>query len=225
MTLEELRQRFRVLANDRQEPFLWSDEDVAAWLSDAEAEAAIRGRLLLADDLPAVCEIVVTPPQQVYALHPKLYEIVGLRFKSATEDRAHRLQLVSREWLDEAPRDWHEWAAERGCVRYAVQDERTLRLIGPDSAAGVLRIEGYRLPLSRLENDSDEPEIHEAHHVYLLQWALHQAFSIPDTESFDAERSMRALQAFTSYFGPRPDADLRRSTRIDVPQHNTVFLP
>jgi hypothetical protein len=32
-----------------------------------------------------------------------------------------------------------------------------------------------------------------------------------------------AEAAFTAYFGPRPDSNLRRSTRSDVPQTNKVF--
>ena len=89
--------------------------------------------------------------------------------------------------------------------------------------AGTLHIEGYRVPLKALENDTDKPEIHEAHHRHLVHWALHRAFSKPDSETIDPQRAATAEAAFTRYFGPGPDADLRRSTRHDEVQTNKAF--
>ena len=38
-------------------------------------------------------------------------------------------------------------------------------------------------------------------------------------------RAAMAEQAFTEYFGQRPDSDLRRITREDVPHHVIPFMP
>ena len=65
---------------------------------------------------------------------------------------------------------------------------------------------------------------HKAHHEHLIDWALHRAFSVPDSEMFDANRAAQAEEAFTAYFGPLPDSDMRRITRHDVVHHNTVYL-
>jgi hypothetical protein len=75
------------------------------------------------------------------------------------------------------------------------------------------------------DNTLGKPEIHQAHHEHLLQWALHKAFGIPDSDGFDPGRSALAERAFTAYFGPMPDSDLRRETRSDVPHHNILILP
>ncbi len=50
MNLKALIARFRVLANDKAEPYFWSDEEVSGWLNDAVHEACLRGRLLHSDD-------------------------------------------------------------------------------------------------------------------------------------------------------------------------------
>ena len=50
MNLKSLIARFRVLANDKAEPYFWSDEEVSGWLNDAVHEACLRGRLLHSDD-------------------------------------------------------------------------------------------------------------------------------------------------------------------------------
>jgi len=94
----------------------------------------------------------------------------------------------------------------------------------PD-VVGTLYLEGYRLPLASLSASTDVPEVNAVHHRHLVDWALHRAFSVPDSESFDAQRAGQAEAAFSAYFGPAPDADLRRSTRVDVPQTCEAFWP
>lgn len=222
MTLEELVRRFRVLAQDKVEPFLFETEDVHDWLSDAEAQAAVRGRLLLEDMLAGVCMVPVAAGIHTYKLHAKLYELVTLRFKPEGQSRATPLKMVSREWLDSNVQDWRD---QEGSVRYALQNETSIRVVGVPDQAGLLLIEGYRLPLKPLANDSDRPEIHEASHEKLIQWALYRAFGMPDAETFDPARSAKAEAEFTAYFGLSPDSDLRRITREDVEHCNHVYVP
>lgn len=221
MTLEELIQRFRVLANDRQEPFFWSNEEIAGWLSDAQEQACVRGRLLREDANPAVCEIALTPGQHTYLLHKTAYELIDVRYvPMAGKPRA--LFRVTREWLDNEQPDWREDEYE---PRYVIQDERSIRVVGKINAGDAIRIECYRLPLKQLVNDADKPEIHEAHHMHLIQWTLKEAYSVVDAEIFDPERAQKAEAEFSRYFGPLPDADLRRETRRDAPHHNQAVLP
>lgn len=221
MTLEELVRRFRVLAEDAVAPYLFSTEEVSVWLSDAQDEAAIRARLLLEDALPTVCRIPVLANTHTYRLHPKLYEIVLLRYKPTTGDtQTRRLELVSREWLNA---EMHDWRDSTRAACYAIQNETSLRIVPTPTVAGVLTLEGYRLPLKALENDTDKPEIHEASHAHLIQWALFKAFGKPDAETNDPTRASRAEAEFSRYFGLRTDAGLRRSSRADRHHHNQVW--
>ncbi len=228
MNLEELERRFRVMADDTvTNPPLFKSENIADWLTDAEAQAAIRGRLLLEDANAAVCELAVSAGVHTYALHPKLYELEHLRFKAAGATRSTPIKIVTREWLNNRwADDWRDAAdwSERS-DHYAIQGETSLRLVPIPSEAGTVFIEGYRLPLKALANETDKPEIHEASHEKLIYWALHRAFSVPDSETLDPQRSANAEAEFTRYFGPLPDADLRRSTRSDEQQTVKVFWP
>lgn len=226
MNLEELTRRFRVLAKDQVEPFLFASEDIADWLTDAEAQAVVRGRLLLDDVTPAVCTVPVVAGQASYKLHAKLYELESVRFKAAGATRSVPLRLVTREWLNDNVRDWrdaNDWHGTDYRHRYAVQGETGLRIVPVPAEAGELLIEGYRLPLKPLENDADKPEIHEASHEKLIQWALHRAFGVPDSETFDPNRSKLSEAEFTAHFGAMPDADMRRSTRHDLQQTNALW--
>lgn len=220
MNLEQLIASFRVDADDLEEPHLFKDEWIAAWLSEAQAEAAIRGRLILEDANPAVCQIAVTAGQASYELHRSIYEIADLRFVPAGQPKSVPLALVTREWLDDKRPGWRDCA---GTPQFAIQTDRRIRLVGAPDADGMLHLEAYRAPLKALENDTDKPELAEAHHRHLVQWALHRAFSRPDSETIDPQRADRALAAFTSYFGLAPDSDLRRATRHDLQQTNALW--
>ena len=221
MNLEQLIQQFRIDADDMQSPPLWESEWVAAWLTEAQAEAAVRGRLLFEAADPAICEIAVTAGVATYPLHRTLYELEHLRFKAAGAGNSERVRLKTREELDRIRPGWRDRSDSQPC--FAIQDDTRITLVDRPSVAGTLYVEGYRLPLRALVNDNDKPEIHEAHHRHLVHWALHRAFSKPDSETIDKDRAALAEAAFTDYFGPRPDADLRRSTRHDEVQTNKAF--
>lgn len=213
--------RFRVAARDTVEPFLFPTEDVTDWLNDAQDQACVRGRLLREDALPEMCRIVLEAGKRTYKLHEAAYEIINLRILPANGGCSHPVTLKSREWLDNELPGWRD---DTQPARFAIQDDTTIRLVGKITEGDVLALECYRLPIKRLRSEMDKPEIHVAHHPHLIQWALHRAFSVPDAETFDQKRADLAEIAFTEYFGPLPDADMRRITRHDVAHHNATFL-
>ena len=223
MTLEQLIQQFRVDADDTvTNPPLWSNEWITAWLTEAQADAAIRGRLLYEADNAAVCQIAVAANAATHDLHKSLFELVHLRFQATGATTSSVLTIKAREELDRIRPGWRD---ETGTPRHAIQDDTRITLVPRPELAGTLHLEGYRVPLKALENDTDKPELNESHHRHLVHWALHRAFSKPDAETIDPTRAATAEAAFTRYFGQRPDSDLRRATRSDVPQTNKVFWP
>lgn len=220
MNLEQLTAQFRVDADDLTEPHFWDAEWIATWLTEAQAEAAIRKRLLYEAANPAVCQIAVAANAATHDLHKSLFELVHLRFLATGAPTSSVVTIKSREELDRIRPGWRD---ETGTPRHAIQDDTRITLVPRPELAGTLHIEGYRVPLKALENDTDKPELNEAHHRYLVHWALHRAFSKPDSETIDPTRAATAEAAFTRYFGPSPDADLRRSTRHDEVQTNKAF--
>lgn len=223
MNLEQLIQQFRIDADDLVQPYLWPDDWVAPWLTEAQSQAAIRARLLYEAADPAICEIAVTAGVATYPLHKSLYELAHLRFKPTGSTQSEPVHLKAREELDRIRPGWRDRTSTQSC--YAIQDDTRITLVDRPSVAGTLYVEGYRVPLRALANDNDKPEINEAHHIHLVQWALHRAFSKPDAETVDPARAAKAETQFTAYFGPPPDADLRRSTRHDETQTNKIFWP
>ena len=221
MTGAELLASFRVDTQDLGDPQLWADEDFYRWLSEAEAEAAIRGRLLHESASPAVCQIAVAAGASRYALHKVLFELDHIAFRLAGATERTPLRLTSTEELDRTRPDWRD---ETGTPELAIQGDTSLRLVPTPDADGALLLEGYRLPMKELTvEDCQKLEINAAHHRHLLGWVLHRAYGIQDADTFDPNRSAKSLAAFTEYFGARPDSDLRRTTREDVEHHNKAF--
>lgn len=229
MTLDDLIRQFRVRSKDRVAPYLTETRDVEDWLNEAEEEACIRGRLIRDVVTADVVQIALTPGTWQYELHPAVYELIDLAIHpdgTADPYRWRGLKLVTREWLDNNVRDWRERTdAHWGFHQYVVQDDRRLQVVGRIDPGDVLHIEAYRLPLVKIEeSDTQEPEIARVHHRRLIDWALYQAFSVPDSDLFDPVRAQQALKDFEDYFGLRPDSDLRRTTRTDEVQHNYLML-
>lgn len=222
MILSELIRRFRTAAFDNEQPYLFADEDITDWLNDGVKEAAIRGRLIHDSTTTGVCTISTEPNVSIYALHESLYEIDSIHWLSSDNPyKVNGLQLVSQEDIADI---WHDWRTrDYATPEYAIQHDTNIRLVPAPNVAGVITIEGYRTPIAPMVLDTDRPEINIIHHEYLIQWALHKGFGIPDSEVFDMNRSALAEQEFTRYFGERPDSDLRRITRHDVPHVVTPF--
>lgn len=223
MTLDELVKDFRTTTQDNVGPyFLFEQHDVARWLIEAEQEACIRGRLLHESSSSAICEIGVSAGEAVYKLDPALYEIDHLGILEEGSSERRPVRLVSREWLDDNHPSWRDRA---GLPGFAIQTDSSIRLVPTPDAVATLKLEGFRLPVRGLTSDkSSKPEISQAHHRHLVNWALHRAFSIPDSETLDLGKAADALVAFTKYFGERPDSDLRRITRHDVEHHNKAWV-
>lgn len=217
MNLRQLRDLFREEAHDTIGKPLWTDPWINGRLNEAQNEAAVRGRLLLEVDKPAVCRVPLRAGQASCMLHPALFEITYLAFVPTTgAAEPQPLQLVSSEWLDRHHAGWRTRRFDR--MAWAIQHERSLRLAPAALRDGHLVLEGYRLPLEAMCSDNDEPEIHAFGHEKLVQWVLYRAFSQPDVEGADLPRAALAEQEFTRFFGLRPDADLRRQTREDQHQ-------
>lgn len=215
MNLAELIQQFRIDAFDLEQPYLFSDDEVTRWLNAAEKEAAIRGRLIHEAVNPLVCTIEVLPNVSVYPLHEAVYEIEYIcLFDAPMPSRAHELCKTSQEELSHR---WHDWRTRTGRPDYVIQHDTSIRLSPTPINSGSILLEGYRTPLAPMTLETDKPEINTAHHEHLVLWAIHKAFSTPDGETFDPTKADKAEEAFTAYFGERPNSNLRRSTREDIP--------
>lgn len=219
MDRDGLIAQFRREADDKVLPYLWSDDDVIAWLDEAEQEAAIRAHLLPEKTDAAICQVAVTADVASYSLHTSVLDISYARFETAGGDKM-RLQVVSPDGMDTIWACWRDAISDR--PRYLIQDEQTATLVPTPSESGTLQLEVHRLPLESIESRG-APEIGLAHHRHLVNWVLFKAFSKPDAETIDPARAAKAEEEFIRYFGLRHDAQLGRDMSADQPHHNIAI--
>jgi hypothetical protein len=220
MKLQDLRAQFRSEADDAVAPYLFSDEDVDDWHNQAVEEAAVRADLLPEFDDAEVCAIDVTAGTSGYALHTAVTRVTHAAFTPDGQTEPTTLELIERVELD---RRRPNWRTETGAPSCLLVEQGKVRLVPKPSTDGTLSLEVFRLPLTPMTADVDEPEIQAHHHRHLVDWALFRAYSKPDTETQDLARAGAAEARFEARFGRRPDADMKQASEAR-PHFNKVWL-
>ncbi len=214
MKLGDLKEEFRVRTSDMERPYLWSDEELARWFAEAEAEAAIRAKLLRdsdeysfsAGDVPRV------------DLPANVFDIQYAELRDAAGN-AYPISPSSYELQDEYNSKWRR-NVER--ATHYIHDDLFLILTAIPDQSYTLYVEFWRTPARALKDDGNAPEIGEIHHLRLIDWVEFRAYSKPDVDTFDAGKSKDAEGRFAAIFGKRPSADLRRRQNANRPHRNRL---
>ena len=213
MNLGEMIDEFRVLSQDNFAPYFCGSDELIKWFNDAEAEAAIRARLIHDSD-----EIGISAGETHLALPARMFEICYIELCDAA-GTFFPIKESTRDVLDAETPGWRH-RIER--PEFYIVDDTEIVLGAIPDANYTLYVEFLRTPRARLENSSDTPEIHPAHHEGLIQWVLHKAFGKPDADLFDPVKSKDAESAFVRQFGKRPTADLRKRQNANRPHRNRL---
>lgn len=209
MTLAELIQRFRALADDTVEPYGWSDAEVVGYLNEAENEACHRAGFLVDEETADVAVLEVTAGEGWIALSPLVLDVN----RAVLDSTGRPLYVDDPARLDQLCPGWD---TATGRPESYFLDGNRLRLWPIPVADDGLRLRVWRLPLAPMDlDDADtvEPEIPFPYHLGLVDWALYRAASKRDPDSMDAGLMLRAFRDFEERFGLRPSAYAARQHR------------
>jgi hypothetical protein len=219
MKLPELQAEFYRQADDRSVPPFFKGDVVTAWLNEAVEEAAIRSRLLFERTDATLCEYDIQESEIDITIDDRMVDLTKAILVDAG-DEEFNLDILDREELERLYPNWRTTTEQPRAIAY--HDNRLQLNCKPDTNY-TLRIEGYRLPLKAMKSENDKPEIHSQHHRRLVDWALFRAFQIPDTETFNPEKSAEAESRFNAYFGTRPNANARKRQTSNRPHHVKAY--
>jgi hypothetical protein len=215
MFRQDLFDTFRARAFDTAAPYLWSDVELQEYLDDAQNEAAERALLLRDSSTAEICEVAITAGESTYLLDERILQIERAKLDSQTRP----LVLTS---VDELDRTSPGWGSRTGSTTTIAIDAEgagwVARLVGVPSVDDTLRLQVFRLPMQSIALPGDEPEIAKRLHVRLVDWMMFRAYSKKDAETKDEVKAAEYEAIFTSAFGPRVDANVRRKQRDRSPK-------
>ena len=204
MNAGELLSRFRTEVADTQLPYLWSDEEILAYIDAAQNQfCRLAGGIL--DSTSALTQVAVTISDAWVSISPR---ILAIRRIQRLSDYAP-VDPISLEDFERMGDDDYGTArryrldASEGLVRYAVVNMATdaLRLVPIPAAAETLDMTVYRLPLAAVSVDTIDTalEIAAHHQEYLLWWMKHLAYSKQDAETRDDRKAQTFDGKFRAY--------------------------
>ena len=189
MNLSELRSTVRRRIRDRHAPYLWDDEEIDGNINEAEREVCVRA-LLIEDDSSSLTQVDVYTTEKRYKISDKIIDVISIEAASSPN------VPVTGWTLNES---------------YLIFDRFP-------SADDTLTMRVYRMPVSDMVSDTDEPEIRSMHHDRMLDWAISLCYLVPDTETFDQSASDRYAARFSASFGDRESAQTLRNYRDKAPK-------
>ena len=202
MDLRELIDAAREEAHDLTKPYFWSDEFLTRAANDGEAEACRRGHLLRASN-KVMCYATVTAGDPMIELSELIIDVIRVRCG---------LEVLDVTWADTLDEEELGWEDHIGSPTHYLMDYETgfLRLYPTPVVDTEVRMTVLHLPVDEMSSDSDTPKIKKTSHPALVQWMLHRGYAIQDADSFDPQKSARALAEFEKEFGKK--ASLRNET-------------
>ncbi len=211
MKPKDLYNRFRNEVFDKVDPFLWSEDEVYEYMDDAQVQLVRILRGLADASTPEVSQLKLKAGQKFAPIHKAV-----LRIRTAQRaDTAAYLDLKNLEDFQTGngltgdltrQNDYGNIASVR--LDASVGEPRVL-VLGmernkvrvspiPDKDYAVDLVV-FRLPLQTLCCKSDTLEIDDQHHVHLLLWMKHRAYSKQDSETYDKGKATEFFNAFFDY--------------------------
>lgn len=219
MNAEQLYDLFRSDVVDVEEPYLWSEDEVYAYMDDAY-KMFVRLIGGVGDVTSAVTRVVVRAGEQYAALDPRILKyrsaklvssgrpvvIINLQDTPLTATDDYGFQALNR---DNAP----------GPVRFMVigEEDDKARWVQVPVENDTVQLSVYRLPLNDIKSCVDEfVDVRDYHHIHLLKWMKHLAYGKQDAETFDRGRSERYALEFRSYCDFVRLEEERRRSKVRV---------
>jgi hypothetical protein len=211
VTLAELIADFREESGDNGTDPFWTDDRLSRLATEGQIEACRRGYLLI-DSTSSICTVGVVANDPVVALDKRITGIMRARWSSG----GFRLLPITCQEMDAYSTTWEN---DTGTPTNYVTNYQSgaIRLYPSPTVSADLLLTVSRMPLNNLVDDEDEPELRDECQPALVQWMLHRAYAKQDADTFDKDKSQRALAEFEREFGRKVSArneEWRRSALV-----------
>lgn len=218
MELQDLIEEFRNQVSDTALPCLWSDDEVLRYAIDAQ-DQLVRMTGGIADVTVALADIGspqtrlqdldVVVGQPYAALSPYILRHRTARLLTVKQD----IRIINHSDLPitqgrASTTDYGLLGqslqlddTETGEVLYGMLGLRDgyVRWLRVPASVDTCRLSVFRLPYPRIAAQEDNLEVKEQHHLHLIKWMKHLAYSKQDGEVYDKGQAEGARAAFVDY--------------------------
>lgn len=205
METADLVELFRKQVSDEAEPHLWDDDEVFQYLVDAQ-DTYVRLTGGIRDGSTRALTDVRVVANKAFSDHsPYILRIRSARLLDAERD----LKIINE--ADVGLQRFSDYGLAHSLS--ALDDEDTgdvramilgvtkgkIRWLKVPTESDTCRMHVMRLPYPRIEDEGDCLEIDEQHHIHLLKWMKHLAYSKEDAETYDRDLADKNEVAFKQY--------------------------
>lgn len=202
-TTADLLALCRQVLRDKRKPYLWSDDELVGWGTEAQERAARNARLIRDFSTPEICQIKLTTARQDYDLDPRIIFVRRLTLDS----RARPLAKVSYHDLDQRQSGWltRTGTPDLWCTDF---ESGKVWFNRKPTAADTARLFVVRIPLCDLAttNLKAELEVAAAYRRPLHHYVCGMAYSKDDTDTKDDAKAAFHLGKFAEEFGEQSNA-------------------
>lgn len=203
MTSDELHDLFRKDVVDTARPYLWSDEEVYAYMNDAYY-MFVRLTGGIPDYLSDICQLTATTGERNGEISQKIMLV-----RTATlEDTGDEVKVINAQ--DVSTLSDVDYGILRhlnssntiGKVRYIVigMQPGLVQWVGIPDRDYSVRLLVERLPLVDITDGGQELiDVPNHHHIHLLKWMRSLAYNKQDAETFNKVKAAEDAAAFTGY--------------------------
>ncbi len=202
MDTTELLNLFRTEVRDVDYPYLFDDEQIYAYINAAQVEFCRRTQGV--EDGRSFT-LAITPGTEWYPVNKR---ILKLR-KAYFVDSGRPVEVVNQERTEQQGIRFDGRPGPLQALVAGIQKD-TLRAWPLPNQAATVALDVFRLPKPVGEGDS--LEVDEQHHLALLHWVKHLAYSVQDADAFDRTKAADYEARFVAYC-ERADVEQTRARR------------
>lgn len=213
-TPAQLLATFRAEMHDKVAPYFWSNDELLAYMTQAEQLIAQRTMCLQDMSSAATCYDVAADEPDV-VLHPSIYRIRGAWW--VENGYQHKLDIDSVDSM--VAEGFHLYTQKgRPAVMMTGAVTNGVRLYPIPHLDGQIRLSVFRVPLKPLTQDG-KFEIPFQYRPALLDWMKHRALLKNDADTFSRQSASECERAFEAHMAEYTTAE---SMKRGGPQNGTV---
>jgi hypothetical protein len=220
---DELLALFRADAVDDTTPYLWTDDEVYAYINDAYF-MFVRLTGGISDATSPVCQIPITAGVRDAEIDESILRIREAYLTSNNRE----LRVINAEDLESLTtedygiiRNLNNFT-DPGEVRYMITglEDGLVRWVQPPAEDDEANLIVERLPLAKITKSGQcFSGVREEHHYHLLKWVRHLAYRKQDADAFNLIKSDQEREDFYAYCQLAQREKDRRRHKVRVVQY------